>query len=121
MLTLRRAWFLVGFIGIEILLLLTFILVPRFSSFIYEDLLAHCICYFVVSLWFLLPFQNGAQRYQVLLCLLVLAWLSEFLQQYTPYHIFDWYDGVANTLGIVAATKLSKQSFFERLSLKIRA
>lgn len=121
MLTLRRLWFLIGFIGIEILVLLTFVLVRRFSSFIYEDLVAHFSCYLVLSLWFLLPFQNSWQRKQILLCIFLLAWLTEYFQKLTPYHVFDWYDGIANTLGIFVAIRLSKLRMFEKLSVKISA
>lgn len=119
MFTLRRLWFLVGFLGIEMLLVLSFVLVPRFSTFANEDLLAHFAAYCLLGLWFLLPCQSAIQRRQIVLCLLALAWLTELLQPLTPYHIFDWRDGSANTLGVLVAIWLSKFPSFERWSARL--
>lgn len=121
MFTLRRLWFFAGFIGIEILLVLSFILVPRFSAFANEDLLAHFASYCALGLWFLLPCQSAAQLRQIVLCFLVLAWLSELLQPLTPYHIFDWRDGMANTLGILAAMWLSRLPVCARWTMRLAA
>jgi len=117
--TLRRLWFLAGFLGIEMLLLLSFILVPRFSTFANEDLLAHFAAYCALDLCFLLPCRSAIQRRQIALCFLALAWLTELLQPLTPYHIFDWHDGSANTFGVLVAIWLSKFPSIERWSARL--
>lgn len=104
----RGRWFLAGFVGIEILLVLSFILVPRFSNFANEDLLAHFAAYCVLCLWFLLACRTPFERRSVVLCFLALACGTEYLQSLTLYHIFDWRDVASNLAGVFAAQRLSR-------------
>lgn len=110
----RRLWFLAGFAGIELLLLLSFVLVPRFSAFANEDLLAHFAAYCTLCLWFLLPCRTATERWLIIACFWALAAGTELLQPLSPYHIFDWRDVAANVLGVLAAAIVPMPTFRER-------
>lgn len=116
MLSRRQIWWTLGCIWIQVLLVLSFILTPGLASIPRFDLIAHFIAYLFISTWLLIPCQNRQERLAITASLISMGWATEILQPLTPYHIFDWADGVANTLGTLIAVWLSQKKPLQKLT-----
>jgi len=108
----RRLWLTFGIIYIITIFLLSLVKVPDISSPIsHSDKIIHFLMYFILVGWFVQLYENRQIRLFVLLCAIFLGLFIELLQGMTSYRNFDYYDGIANSIGAIAAFSLAKTSF----------
>ncbi len=109
----RRLWYLLA------ILLLMFIvfasLWPKppkiFFSIRFSDKLLHFIAYFVLMGWYVQLVRRSVFRLGLLVAFVSLGILLEVLQGMGGVRHFDWYDGLANSVGVVVAFFLARTRF----------
>ncbi|WP_075340418.1 VanZ family protein [Tenacibaculum agarivorans] len=73
-------------------------------SFKYKDKVAHAIAYFVLTMVWLFSFIKREQKAIIILGCIIYGILMECLQSIlTNYRMFDYYDMIANTFGVLLA------------------
>lgn len=73
----------------------------------YLDKVAHFALFFLLSWSICRVYPNDTRLTGMLLWTVVLGFLTEFIQQYIPGRNLDFYDGLADTLGVLAAYYLA--------------
>lgn len=113
----RKLWLTFGVIYIITIFLLSLVKVPDISSPIsHSDKIIHFLMYFILVGWFVQLYKDHQSRLFILLWAIFLGLFIEFLQGMTSYRSFDYYDGVANSIGAIGAFVLAKTSFSSLLS-----
>jgi VanZ family protein len=73
-------------------------------SFSHLDKVEHLIAYFVLSLFWLLSFESRTSKIVVTVLIVLYGILLEVLQsELTTYRTFDYFDMIANSLGVLLA------------------
>ena len=121
MLQLMRAWlkgkiFLIAITITLSLLILSLIKVPAYNMGVrHLDKGQHCFAYFVLSLSWLIAFYKKKKKLLVVACCILLGVIIEISQStLTPYRTGDYYDVIANSLGVLLGLLV-----FNMLSKKI--
>ncbi len=98
-----RWWLVLGLLMVLIVVYLSLanVRLPQVPSSA-GDKFNHLIAYGVLAGWFGQLF-TARKRILLLAFLVLLGILLEVLQGMTPYRYFDWFDAVANTLGVLTA------------------
>ena len=71
------------------------------------DKLSHGLAYLVLMSWFANLYETRAQRLRYALGFICLASALEFLQRWTGYRSFDFFDVVAGSAGVAAGWTLA--------------
>ena len=73
---------------------------PQIETFSFFDKFSHVVIFYITGLWFFLIFrQDYWLILMTLLCILALS--MEFLQMNLSYRSFEWFDWVADVLGLL--------------------
>jgi len=90
---------------------------PEFDvGFEYFDKVRHFIAYFILMFWFCQLYTENRMRIFYLLFLILMGVALEILQGLGGVRYFEYYDMLANTLGVVLALYLTKNRFNTFLS-----
>ncbi len=108
----RKLWLTFGIIYIITIFLLSLVKVPDIASPIsHSDKIIHFLMYFILVGWFVQLYKDAQPRLFILLCAMFLGLFIELLQDMISYRHFDYYDGIANYIGAIAAFSLATTSF----------
>jgi VanZ family protein len=97
---LRRCWIAIGWFGVVLLLYLS--LTPRPPEIPVEqgDKLGHILAYATLTYWWAQLLVTMSQRLRLAAVLLALGIAIEFVQGWTGWRTFDYYDMLADAIGI---------------------
>jgi len=98
----RRVWYGIGWLGIALLLYLSLAQLPPALSVDHSDKLGHLLAYCVLTYGWAQLLPAIRQRFWLGLGFITLGIALEYLQLWTSWHTFDYYDMVANTIGVAA-------------------
>jgi len=102
MLSYRRVWLAGGWLSVCLVVCLSLIPLPAPPvTFEYADKLEHGFAYAFLSLWFCQLYFSALARMVAIAALIGLGIGLEFLQGWTGYRIFDVWDMVANSIGVL--------------------
>jgi len=101
-LVLRRAWFVIGWIGVAAVIYFSLTPEPPRLDIEQGDKLQHLAAYGTLMLWFGQAVVNGTQRRWTAIALVTLGVGLEFAQLATAYRTFSFADMVADALGVAA-------------------
>jgi len=121
-----KLWLSIGWI--MVFLLSYFSLVsnpPEFDiKFEYFDKVRHFIAYFILMAWFSQLYQTSRLRLFYVLFFIIMGVILEILQGLGGVRYFEYYDMLANSLGVAFAWIATKGSlkngllYFEKVVLK---
>lgn len=97
---LRRAWVSIGWLGVVLLFYLSLTPQPPEIPMEQGDKLGHGLAYAVLAYWWATLFPGLARRVLLAAVLLAVGIGIEFLQRWTGYRTFDYYDMLADAVGI---------------------
>ncbi len=108
-----KLWLSIGWV--MIFLLSYFSLIPNPPEFDvgfeYFDKVRHFIAYFILMFWFSQLYSTNRMRVFYLIFLIVMGVVLEILQGLGGVRYFEYYDMLANTLGVAFALYLTKNRF----------
>ncbi|MDA3927962.1 MAG: VanZ family protein [Prolixibacteraceae bacterium] len=89
----------------------------------YIDKVVHFIVFLLLSINIAYKFQNSEALMRALFAAIILGYLTEIAQQFIPGRNMDIYDGLADTLGIIAGYFIyqRKGKRIDKAMLKLRA
>lgn len=99
-LRLRGLWLGLGLLAVQSLLAACFILVPISAWFPLHDKICHLAAHALPAWWFFMLYRAPFERRALLALFLALAVFDETLQVFTPYHIVEAWDALANAVGV---------------------
>ena len=87
------------------------------------DKIVHCCMFLVLSVNACYKFQKENRKTEALIWGIFFGLLTEVLQQFIPGRDMDIYDGIADTLGVIAGFYIYRfqQSKLDRIILKLGA
>jgi VanZ family protein len=97
---LRRAWVAIGWLGVVLLFYLCLTPQPPEIPMEQGDKLGHALAYVVLTYWWVTLFPETGRRVLIAAILLAVGIGIEFLQRWTGYRTFDYYDMLADAVGI---------------------
>jgi len=100
-LVLRRAWFVIGWIGVAIVIYLSLTPKPVHLDIAQGDKLAHLAAYGALMLWFGQVVVNARSRLWSAVALTALGVGLEFAQLVTGYRTYSYTDMAASAIGVV--------------------
>lgn len=112
MLSARSIWFLIGWflVGMVVYLSLT-PSPPKPPAFPFDDKVFHFFNYFLLMLWFAVGFKKGRSRLLFAVGFILMGIALEFLQGLIPTRYFDFFDMLANSVGVLAGLLLSSRLY----------
>lgn len=121
----KPIWLLVGYILIAAVFYLSLTPDPLKieTSIIYFDKINHFTAYFVLMFWFAQIYYSLFQRRTLFIVFVCMGVLIEVLQAFEITRMFEWYDMLANTLGVALAFVITRgdiRFILNRLARKIR-
>lgn len=85
---------------------------PDFNiEFQYIDKVGHFISYFILMFWFAQLYKAINKRIFYVLFLITLGAVLEIVQGLGGVRFFEYYDMLANTLGVIFAWLITRQRF----------
>ena len=99
---LRHAWGIVAWLGIVLLLYLSLTPEPPNTQLEHGDKLGHMLAYGVLTYFWAQVLTARRQRLALALSFIVLGVILEYIQGWTGWRTFDYYDMLANSAGVVA-------------------
>lgn len=112
----RKAWLVVGYF------LVVFVIYSSLTSHTVKvdiadaDKYAHTFAYFVLMGWFAQLYHSRQSVIVCVACFIAMGVGLEFMQGMTAYRSFDYFDMLANTLGVLIAWGLTLTRFPQLLS-----
>ncbi|MCW8930182.1 MAG: VanZ family protein [Gammaproteobacteria bacterium] len=115
----RKLWLILGILYIGFILAGSLLREPDISimSFEYKDKVIHFTAYFILVAWFVQLYKKTSSRIIILVGAILLGVTIEYLQGMTAYRSFDYFDGIANSIGAICAFLLARTSFDSILSI----
>ncbi len=109
----KNLWLAAGVTYVCFILVASLTNIPEIElgKIIHRDKIIHFMLYFILVGWFVQLYKNKGTRALILVSAITLGMVIEYLQGMTSYRSFDWYDGVANSLGACCAFFLASTSF----------
>lgn len=104
---LRYAWRVIAWFGIAMLLYLSLIPQPPSLQIDHGDKLGHLLAYGVLTYCWAQVLTAKRQRLALALSFIVLGVILEYIQGWTGWRTFDYYDMLANTAGVVTGAMLA--------------
>lgn len=105
---LRNIWLACGWLGVIVVFYLSLTPhPPEPLAFNGADKLEHALAYGSLALWFCQIYVDKA-RVRVLLSLVAMGIGIEYLQRMTGYRQFDYFDMLANTIGVMIGWGLAR-------------
>ena|SRR5690349_19241761 len=104
---LLRIWYAVGWFGFALLIYLSLTPHPIDIPMENGDKLGHASAYAVLTFWWLQLMHTWKQRILFAVALLMLGIAIEYVQRWTGYRTFDYYDMLADVVGIAAGWLLA--------------
>ncbi|MDQ7015636.1 MAG: VanZ family protein [Gammaproteobacteria bacterium] len=98
-----KVWLWVGFALIALIIGLSLTSKPIHIGFHMGDKVAHGLGYAVVMGWFLQLYPGRVARALLALAFVAMGASLEFLQGLNPMRYFDWWDMLANAVGVILA------------------
>ena len=83
---------------------------PAFSGFPGIDTLEHLLAYTIIMLWFGFIYLPGSAYRNLGLSLIMVGLILEIIQGESGYRTLEYFDMLANTLGVLFGRLLSKTS-----------
>ncbi|MEN2284392.1 VanZ family protein [Algoriphagus sp. SE2] len=116
----RNRWF---YISIAIIMILVWTPSEMESSGLYFDKVAHFLMFFGLSVNACFKFKNPVKLVEAMIWIILFALLTEFIQKFVPGRDMDIYDGIADTVGVIAGYYFYKvnSSKLDKLLIKIGA
>ena len=104
-----KLWLLFGwgFIGLVVYLSLT-PSPPEIAQFTGGDKLSHFCVYACLMFWFGLIYLPGTRYRNIGICLILMGFILELIQGRTGYRTMDFFDMLANALGVVTGWLLTR-------------
>jgi len=96
-------WLWVGFALVALIIFLSLTSKPIQIGFHMGDKVAHGLGYGVVMGWFLQLYTGRGVRLLLALVFIAMGASLEFLQGLNPMRYFDWWDMLANAVGVILA------------------
>jgi len=87
-----------------------FLFTPKWLNLPHEDLLYHFFALAVPTGWWFACVKDSHSRWMLGFCALLVAVLLEYSQKWSPYHVFDPIDALANITGAVVGAWLGAKS-----------
>lgn len=114
----RHLWLTLGVLYIGFILAGSLLRVPEISimEFEFRDKVIHFTLYFILVAWFAQLYKKNFARIVILMAAILLGMIIESLQGMTAYRSFDYFDGLANSIGAICAFLLARTSFDSILS-----
>ncbi len=103
----KKVWLTIGFFWIAVVFYLSLGNVSGPVDIIGIDKLYHLITYCFLSIWFLQVSKKTSYVVSVVLFFILMGVGLEFLQALTPHRMFEYYDMIANTIGVLIGYGLS--------------
>ena len=97
---LRRCWIAIGWFGVALLLYLSLMPGPPEIPVEQGDKLGHILAYATLTYWWAQLLVTSPQRLRLAAALLALGIAIEFVQGWTGWRTFDFYDMLADATGI---------------------
>ncbi len=120
----KKIWLTLGYIAIAAIWYLSLMHNPPqiIESLPMEDKGSHFSGYFAISLWFFQLYE--ANYFKIVAPLFILMGIIiEFLQAYGGYRSFEYYDMLANSIGVIVALLFARflsHQLLVKLEAKIR-
>jgi glycopeptide antibiotics resistance protein len=93
-------WYAIGCVLLAVTIFGSLTPVPRVVATSFNDKFIHFLVYFVLMGWF---GQLNTRHVVPAAGIVALGFSLELIQGQTRYRMFDWYDVLANTTGVVAS------------------
>ena len=102
-LKLRNLWLVIGCLLVAFVLYQSLSSHPKVMSgmFHYEDKLYHALAYFTLMAWFSQIYHQAVQRIIIALLFVFMGLMVEYLQSLNPYRSAEFWDMVANVIGVM--------------------
>lgn len=97
---LHRLWVGIGWFGVVLLLYLSLTPQPPEIPIDQGDKFGHAFAYAMLTYWWAQLLHAGRQRIRLAAALLALGIAIEYVQGWTGWRSFDYYDMLADALGI---------------------
>jgi VanZ family protein len=97
---LRRLWVAIGWFGVVLLIFLSLIPQPPEIPIDQGDKFGHAFAYAMLMYWWAQLLPAASQRVRVATALLALGIAIEYVQGWTGWRSFDYYDMLADAIGI---------------------
>jgi VanZ family protein len=101
----RLIWLLIGYLIVALVVYLSLTSSPLELDlgFANQDKLHHALAYFTLMFWFTQIYHRKFQRGFLILAFVLLGFLMEYLQSFSPYRSADMADMAANVTGVLLA------------------
>ena len=93
----------------------------RSSLWLYFDKWTHLLAYFVLMIWFAQIYHVKKQRFIYALSFVFMGVSLEFVQSFGHARTLEFFDMLANSLGVLIALVITKVSTFRRILLRIES
>jgi VanZ family protein len=97
---LLRSWYAIGWFGLVLLVYLSLTPQPVDIPVENGDKVGHAAAYAVLTFWWLQLMDSLKRRMLFVAALLALGIAIEYIQRWTGYRTFDYYDMLADAAGI---------------------
>ncbi|WP_296704340.1 VanZ family protein, partial [Algoriphagus sp.] len=89
----------------------------------YNDKIAHFLLFFGLSINGCFKFQKPEKLVEALIWIILFGLMTEFVQKFVPGRDMDLYDGIADTMGVIAGYYFYKaySNKLDKLLIKIGA
>jgi len=111
-----KTWFALGLLWVLIVISVSlYPSPPDLSPITFGDKIVHSLSYFFLMFWFLQMIKVQAEIFTALM-LITIGVMIEILQGLSGYRTFDFYDMLANLIGVLMAWQLRHTRFVGMLS-----
>jgi len=105
----RNLWLAIGWLLVLIVLILSLMpKPPQPLDFGGADKLEHVLAYFVLMFWFAQIYHEARTRLWIAIGLIAMGIAIEILQPILASRYFEWWDMLADTIGVLLAWALSR-------------
>ena len=106
---LRGTWIAIGWLGVGLLLYLSLTPKPIDISIDHGDKIGHLFAYAFLTIWWMQLHSDVKQQYLLALILINLGIAIEYIQCWTGWRTFDYFDMLANCTGVIIGWLASKR------------
>jgi len=104
----RRLWYVIAFLLVIVIVVGSLWHHPPkiLFSFKFADKLMHAGSYFILMFWYVQLIYSYLPRLMFALIFIAMGVSLEYFQAMGGYRLFDWYDAIANGVGVILAFSL---------------